>query len=139
MPSEVVCAPARANVADAFTAIMEQGGAAFKLTAADARWQLGKREVHGGWFTGLDKASCRASPQIPCRKNGLVCQRCTLYKNQLIQVYGMTPSQFVFGKNPVFRETCWMNPWRLRPQRYLCTSQLWPNKWLSAKLPVELR
>ena len=52
MPSEVICDPARANVADAFTAITEQGGAAFKLTAADTHWQLGKCEVHGVGLNG---------------------------------------------------------------------------------------
>ncbi|CAK9075558.1 unnamed protein product [Durusdinium trenchii] len=42
MPSEIICDPHRANIADAFSSILEQGGATFKLTAADAHWQLGQ-------------------------------------------------------------------------------------------------
>ena len=50
MPTEIVCDPAKPNVADALTVPLEQGGSTVKITAADAHWQLGKTEVHGGRF-----------------------------------------------------------------------------------------
>ena len=99
MPSEIVCDPARANIADAFSSVMEQGGATFKLTAADAHWQLGKVEVHGGWFGKI--LSKLLAEHVPSNQaEWTECVNACHCKNQLIQVYGMTPSQFVFGKNP---------------------------------------
>ena len=49
-PSELVCDPAKPNIAEAFTNPLESLGTIVKITAADAHWQLGKTEVHGGWF-----------------------------------------------------------------------------------------
>ena len=99
MPQEIVCDPHKANLADAFASILEQGGATFKLIAADAHWQLGKVEVHGGWFARvLEKV---LSEHVPVNQEQWIdCVNAAHCKNQLIQVYGMTPSQFVFGKNP---------------------------------------
>ena len=114
MPSEIICDPHRANIADAFSSILEQGGATFKLTAADAHWQLGKCEVHGGWFGRiLDKI---LSEHVPKNQDEwLECVNAAHCKNQLIQVYGMTPSQFVFGKNPRVPENLLDEPLEIVP------------------------
>ncbi|CAK9116539.1 unnamed protein product, partial [Durusdinium trenchii] len=114
MPQEIVCDPARANVADAFTAVLEQGGASFKLTAGDAHWQLGKTEVHGGWFSrALTKILSEHAPRN--QTEWLDCVNAAHCKNQLIQVYGMTPAQFVFGKNPRVPENLLDEPLEIVP------------------------
>ena len=50
MPAGVIMDPAQPDVADALTQPMEDRGVAIRVTAADAHHQLGKVEVHGGWF-----------------------------------------------------------------------------------------
>ena len=98
-PEEIVIDPAQANLSDAFTAPLESAGARVSITAADAHWQLGKVEVHGGWFSRvLERALADNPPQS--REAWLECVQAAHCKNELIQVYGMTPAQFVFGRNP---------------------------------------
>lgn len=133
VPQEIVLDPARANVADAFTTVLEQGGATFKLTAADAHWQLGKTEVHGGWFSKiLDKILMEHSPTT--QEEWIECVNSAHCKNQLIQVYGMTPSQFVFGKNPRVPENLLDEPLEVVP----ATASLYEEKLQSDKQPGEL-
>ena len=98
-PEEVVIDPAQANISDAFTAPMESAGTRVSITAAEAHWQLGTVEVHGGWFARvLEKVLADNPPQS--REAWLECVQAAHCKNELIQVYGMTPAQFVFGRNP---------------------------------------
>lgn len=114
MPTEIVCDPAKPNVADALTVPLEQSGASVKITAADAHWQLGKTEVHGGWFSRiLSKVIEEHQPDGP--KPWTECVHAAHCKNQLIQVYGMTPSQFVFGKNPRIPENLLDEPLDIVP------------------------
>ena len=114
MPTEIVCDPAKPNVADALTVPLEQGGSTVKITAADAHWQLGKTEVHGGWFNRiLNKVIEEQQPNGP--KPWMECVLASHCKNQLIQVYGMTPSQFVFGKNPRIPENLLDEPLEVVP------------------------
>ena len=114
MPQEIVCDPHRANLPDAFSSILEKGGASFKLIAADAHWQLGKCEVHGGWFARvLDRILSEHSPSN--REEWTECVSAAHCKNQLIQVYGMTPSQFVFGRNPRIPENLLDEPLEIVP------------------------
>ena len=99
VPREVIVDPARTNVGDALTVPLELAGTAIRITAADAHWQLGKTEVHGGWFSRvLEKVLLDVSPKD--HSEWMECVHAAHCKNQLIQVYGMTPSQFVFGQNP---------------------------------------
>ena len=98
-PSEIVVDPARANLSEAFTTPQELRGSTICTTAAEAHWQLGKVEVHGGWFNRvLDKVIAECAPHD--RATWEACVSAAHSKNELIQVYGMTPSQFVFGRNP---------------------------------------
>ena len=114
MPAEVVCDPAKPNVTDALTKPLEERGAAFKMTAADAHWQLGKTEVHGGWFDKiLSKVITEQTPKD--QTEWIACVHAAHCKNQLIQVYGMTPSQFVFGRNPRIPENLLDEPLEVVP------------------------
>ena len=103
MPKEIVCDPAPPDVVDGLTVPLELQGAAVQITAADAHWQLGKVEVHGGWFGRiLEKIIAERVPQS--QDVWTDCVNAAHCKNQLIQVYGMTPAQHVFGRNPYIPE-----------------------------------
>ena len=98
-PEEIVLDPAQVNLSEALTVPQELAGSIVNSTAADAHWQLGKVEVHGGWFARvLDRVIADSAPRD--RASWEECVLAAHCKNELIQVYGMTPSQFVFGKNP---------------------------------------
>ena len=69
------------------------------VTAAGAHWQLGKTEVHGGWFSRvLSKVLEQKSPEN--KEEWLECVIQSHVKNQMIQNYGYTPSQFIFWQEP---------------------------------------
>ena len=98
-PDELVLDPAQVNLSEALTTPQELSGSIVHATAADAHWQLGKVEVHGGWFARvLEKVLSECAPSS--RESWEECVLAAHCKNELIQVYGMTPSQFVFGRNP---------------------------------------
>ena len=98
-PAELVLDPAQTNLSDAFTVPQELAGSIVHSTAAEAHWQLGKVEVHGGWFARvLAKVLEDCTPNT--YERWLECVVGAHSKNELIQVYGMTPAQFVFGRNP---------------------------------------
>ena len=114
MPTEVVLDPAKPNVADALTQPLEERGVAIRLTAADAHYQLGKVEVHGGWFNRiLRKVIDEQQPSSQAEWTD--CVNAAHCKNQLIQVYGMTPSQHVFGVNPRIPENLLDEPLEVVP------------------------
>ena len=67
--------------------------------AGEAHWQLGRTENHGGWFGRILARLC--DEYSPSNKDDW--EQCVLHahvKNQMIQSYGFTPHQYVFGKNP---------------------------------------
>eukprot|EP00435_Cladocopium_sp_Y103_P001293 s456_g1.t1 len=98
-PREVILDPARTNLGKAMVEPSELEGTHVHVTAAGAHWQLGKTEVHGGWFNRvLSKVLETHNPQT--REEWLECVIQSHVKNQMIQSYGFTPSQRVFGKNP---------------------------------------
>ena len=71
-----------------------------RSAAAEAHWQRGKVEVRGGWFGSvLDKVIAEFAPHD--RQTWEECVTAPHNKNELIQVHGMTPAQFVFGRNPI--------------------------------------
>ena len=99
VPEEIIVDPDQANLSAALTIPQELAGAHVSTTAAEAHWQLGKVEVHGGWFGRiLDKVLAEAMPHN--RELWLECVYAAHCKNELVQVYGMTPAQYVFGRNP---------------------------------------
>ena len=99
VPQEIVVDPAQANISDALTVPQELAGAKISITAAEAHWQLGKVEVHGGWFSKvLAKVIAETMPHN--QATWLDCIAAAHTKNELIQMYGMTPAQFLFGRHP---------------------------------------
>ena len=99
VPQEIVLDPAQTNLSDALTTPQELLGSKISTTAAEAHWQLGKVEVHGGWFQRvLQKVIADTMPHD--KITWLECVSASHCKNELIQTYGMTPAQFVFGRNP---------------------------------------
>ena len=99
VPEEIIVDPDQANLSAALTVPQELAGTHVSSTAAEAHWQLGKVEVHGGWFSRvLEKVLAEAMPHD--RSTWLECVFAAHCKNELIQVYGMTPAQYVFGRNP---------------------------------------
>ena len=98
-PKEIILDPARTNLGRAMVEPTELEGTHVLVTAAGAHWQLGKTEVHGGWFSRvLSKVLEQKSPEN--KEEWLECVIQSHVKNQMIQNYGYTPSQFIFGKNP---------------------------------------
>ncbi len=98
-PKELILDPKRTNLGEAMTHPTEMEGTHIRPIAAEAHWQLGRTERHGGWFeTVLRKLIDQFSPQD--QDQWMQCVHHAHVKNQMIQSYGYTPHQFVFGKNP---------------------------------------
>lgn len=113
-PDEIVMDPAKPNIREALVRPTELSGSIVHITAADAHHQLGKVEVHGGWFGHvLDRILQEQSPANAAQ--WMECVHAAHCKNELIQVYGHTPSQFVFGRNPKIPENLLDEPLEVVP------------------------
>ena len=100
VPSEILLDPAQTNLADPMTGTAEDQGCTVRPIAAEAHWQLGKTENHGGWFDRiLQKVIDQHSPRN--KEEWLECVRQSHVKNTMINVHGVTPHQYVFGRNPI--------------------------------------
>lgn len=89
--------PAQTNLGDPMVLPCEFQGTCIRPIAAGAHWQLGKTESHGGWFAHvLDRVVEEHQPQS--KEEWLSCVQHAHIKNQMIQVHGYSPQQFVFGK-----------------------------------------
>ena len=98
-PKEMFMDQARANLGEAFQGYLDDRGVTIRTIPAEAHWQLGRTESHGGWFARiLDKIITEHSPSNQAEWEE--CVRHAHVKNQMIQNYGHTPHQHVFGKNP---------------------------------------
>ena len=98
-PESVIVDPAQTMLGEAFQSYLESMGTHCKVIAAEAHWQLGRTENHGGWFGRiLQKMIDEHSPSN--KEEWLECVGHARVKNQSIQSYGFTPFQHVFGKNP---------------------------------------
>ena len=101
--------PAQTNMGDPMVLPCEMQGTSIRPIAAGAHWQLGKTESHGGWFAHvLDKIIEEHQPQS--QEEWLSCVAHAHVKNQMIQVHGHSPHQFVFGKNPNIPEDLLNDP-----------------------------
>ena len=99
VPREIVLDPARTNLGEPMTGPAELDGIHIRPIAAGAHWQLGKCESHGGWFGRvLDKLIDSFNPSS--KEQWLECVAHAHVKNQMLQVHGFSPHQFVFGRNP---------------------------------------
>eukprot|EP00435_Cladocopium_sp_Y103_P058196 s1061_g20.t1 len=98
-PETVILDPAPTNLGEGLQGYLESQGTSVKIIAAEAHWQLGRTESHGGWFVRiLEKMIQEHSPRN--KEEWEECVRIAHVKNQSIQSYGYTPHQHVFGKNP---------------------------------------
>eukprot|EP00435_Cladocopium_sp_Y103_P073746 s182_g45.t1 len=108
-PKELVLDPARTNLGENMSAPTELQGTVIRPIAAGAHWQMGKVESHGGWFNRvLDKLITEHSPSN--KEEWLQCVHHAHIKNQMLQVHGYSPHQFVFGKNPHIPEDLLSEP-----------------------------
>ena len=99
VPREVIVDPARTNVGDALTVPLELAGTAIRITAADAHWQLGKTEVHGGWFSRvLEKVSVGCVAQRSLRMDGM-CSRSPLQESTHSGLWHDTVSICLWSKS----------------------------------------
>ena len=98
-PKEIIMDPKATNLGEPLVVPLEQLGIHVRQIAAEAHYQLGKVESHGGWFERvLKKVLDEHSPQS--RDEWLECITQSHVKNTMIQNHGVTPHQFVFGRNP---------------------------------------
>ena len=98
-PKVVMMDPARTNLGEPMQSLLDSLGIHCKPIAAEAHWQLGRTERHGGWFGNvLSKLVQENSPESKSDWEQLVTQ--AHVKNTMIQNHGFTPFQFVFGRNP---------------------------------------
>ena len=98
-PDSVILDQAQTQVGENFQGYLESIGSSVKFIPAEAHWQLGRTENHGGWFSRiLDKIIQEHSPRN--KEEWEQCVQIAHVKNQSIQSYGYTPHQHVFGKNP---------------------------------------
>ena len=113
-PKEIVLDPAQTNLGDPFVLPCELQGVQIRPIAAGAHWQLGKTESHGGWFAQvLNKIIEEHQPSS--KEEWLSCVSHAHVKNQLIQVHGYSPHQFVFGRNPHIPEDLLNEPLSIVP------------------------
>ena len=97
---ELVLDPSQANLIEALCKSCEDEGTKVRHTAADAHWQLGKVERHGGLFAALfAKVLAEVAPATQAEWQECVTQT-TVAKNSMLNVSGVSPYQFVFGRNP---------------------------------------
>lgn len=96
-PKEIVLDPAPTNLGEPLVVSSELQGTNVRPIAAGAHWQLGKTESHGGWFAHvLDRLIEEHQPSS--KEEWLECVHHAHIKNQVVQVHGFSPHQYVFGK-----------------------------------------
>lgn len=97
-PSDIVLDPAQTNLGEPLVIPLENQGITIRVIAAEAHWQLGKTENHGGWFARvLQRVIDDHSPST--KEEWLECVHHSHIKNAMIQHHGFSPQQYVFGRN----------------------------------------
>ena len=98
-PKEIVLDPSGTNLGEPLVVPLEDMGIHIRPIAAGAHYQLGKTESHGGWFERvLSKVLSEYPPQN--QEMWMECVHHSHIKNQMLQNHGVSPYQFVFGRNP---------------------------------------
>ena len=98
-PKEVILDQAQTNLGEGLQGYLEGLGTHVHQIAGEAHWQLGRTENHGGWFSRvLDRTMAEFAPSS--RAEWENCVTHAHVKNTMIQSYGYTPHQYVFGRNP---------------------------------------
>ena len=98
-PKEVLLDAAPTNQGKDLQDYLESPGCHVHVIAGEAHWQLGRTENHGGWFGRvLDRTVAEMVPTN--QQDWESCVTHAHVKNTMIQSYGYTPHQYVFGRNP---------------------------------------
>ena len=98
-PQVILVDQARTNMGEALQDYLDLQGTEVKQIPGEAHWQLGRTENHGGWFARiLTKVISEHCPED--KKQWEECVIHSHVKNSMIQYYGHTPHQHVFGRNP---------------------------------------
>ena len=111
-PKEIVLDPSATNLGEPLIVPLEHRGIHVRQIAAGAHFQLGKVESHGGWFNRvLEKILTEFPPSN--HEDWLECVSHAHVKNSMLQHHGVTPHQFVFGRNPDVPEDLLNEPQRV--------------------------
>ena len=111
-PKEIVLDPSATNLGEPLIVPLEHRGIHVRQIAAGAHFQLGKVESHGGWFNRvLEKILTEFPPST--HEDWLECVCHAHVKNSMLQHHGVTPHQFVFGRNPDVPEDLLNEPQRV--------------------------
>ena len=102
---------------------MEVECATVRQIAAEAHWQLGRV---------LARIIDEQSPSN--REEWEECVRHAHIKNAMIQSYGYTPHQHVFGRTLAYREICSVNPCILYQPLLPCKKWLMTQKYWNGTL-----
>ena len=98
-PKELVVDAAQTNVGEGLQGYLEAQGCHVHQIPGEAHWQIGRTESHGGWFGRvLDRTLAQFMPDD--KETWETCVTHAHVKNTMIQSYGYTPHQYVFGRNP---------------------------------------
>ena len=113
-PSDVILDPAQTNLGEPLVIPLESQGINIRVIAAEAHWQLGKTENHGGWFARvLQRVIDDHSPSS--KEEWLECVHHAHIKNAMIQHHGFSPQQYVFGRNVDIPSDLLNEPLRIVP------------------------
>eukprot|EP00435_Cladocopium_sp_Y103_P065475 s772_g27.t1 len=98
-PKKIILDPSGTNLGEPLVVPLENHGIHVRQIAAGAHYQLGKTESHGGWFNKvLEKVLTEFAPSS--YEEWLECVHHSHVKNSMLQHHGVSPYQFVFGRNP---------------------------------------
>ena len=113
-PSDIILDPAQTNSGEPLVIPLESQGINIRVIAAEAHWQLGKTENHGGWFARvLQRVIDDHSPSS--KEEWLECVHHAHIKNAMIQHHGFSPQQYVFGRNVDIPSDLLNEPLRIVP------------------------
>eukprot|EP00434_Breviolum_minutum_P035842 symbB.v1.2.031741.t1/scaffold3487.1/size55659/4 len=113
-PSDIILDPAQTNLGEPLVIPLESQGINIRVIAAEAHWQLGKTENHGGWFARvLQRVIDDHSPSS--KEEWLECVHHAHIKNAMIQHHGFSPQQYVFGRNVDIPSDLLNEPLRIVP------------------------
>ena len=98
-PKEVILDQAQTNMGAPFQSYLDSIGTHVHQIAGEAHWQLGRTESHGGWFERVLQKTLSEFPP-GSKEDWEQCVTHSHVKNTMIQSYGYTPHQYVFGRNP---------------------------------------
>ena len=98
-PKEIILDPSATNLGEPLIVPLEHRGHSCPSDCCRCTFQLGKVESHGGWFnTVLEKIVTEFPPTS--YEEWAECVSHAHIKNSMLQHHGITPYQFVFGRNP---------------------------------------